>query len=188
MNRCQWAKSEILIPYHDREWGVPQHDDRILFEHLLLDTMQAGLSWELMLRKRQNFRKAFDGFDPAVIAEYGREKVEELLTDSGIIRNRLKVNATVGNASGFLRIQEEFGTFDSFLWRFVNGVPVRNEWKTMDQLPVKTAVAEALSRELKGRGFKFVGPTICYAFMQAIGMVNDHTIDCFRYDEVCEVT
>ncbi len=187
MNRCQWAKSEICIPYHDREWGVPQHDDRILFEHLLLDTMQAGLSWELMLRKRENFRKAFDGFDPAVIAQYDREKVEVLLTDPGIIRNRLKVNATVGNASGFLRIQEEFGTFNSFLWRFVDGTPVRNGWKTMDQLPVKTPVAEALSGELKGRGFKFVGPTICYAFMQAVGMVNDHTIDCFRHDEVGEV-
>jgi len=183
MKRCRWAKSELLTAYHDKEWGVPLHDDRALFEFLILEGAQAGLSWETVLKKRDNYRKAFDNFDPSLVAQYDQHKVQELLTNPGIIRNRSKINAALENARAYLMIQEEYGSFDAYLWRFVNGQPKRNPWET-PELPVYTAEAEAMSKDLKHRGFKFVGPTICYAFMQAVGMVNDHEKDCFRYDEI----
>jgi len=186
-NRCKWAKSELAIAYHDEEWGVPQHNDPILFEHLLLDTMQAGLSWELMLKKRANFRNAFDQFDPSRIATYDDRKIEKLLSDPGIVRNPMKINATVNNARAFIAIQREHGSFDSYLWRFVDGKPIKNRWRTLNEIPNQSTEAEALSKDLKRRGFKFVGPTTCYAFMQAVGMVNDHTIDCFRYTETVQM-
>jgi DNA-3-methyladenine glycosylase I len=183
MKRCTWAKTELSIAYHDREWGVPQHDDRALFELLLLEGAQAGLSWETILRKRENFRRAFDNFDAGRIAEYDQRKVEELLSDPGIIRNRLKIMAAVDNARAFLAVQEEFGTFDAYVWHFVKGRPIRNKRKS-PQVPAHTAESDAMSKDLKRRGFKFVGTTICYAFMQATGMVNDHEKDCFRYKEI----
>ncbi len=188
VKRCEWAKSELAIDYHDNEWGVPQHDDLILFEHLFLDTMQAGLSWELMLKKRENFRKAFDSFDPSMISNYGDRKIEKLLSDPCIIRNRSKINSTVANAKGFLSIQQELGSFDKYLWSFVGGKPIVNEWRRLDQIPNQSTEAKILSKDLKNRGFKFVGPTICYAFMQAVGMVNDHTVDCFRYTDITKMT
>ncbi len=189
IQRCAWSTSDPLyITYHDREWGVPVHDDRLLFEFLVLEGAQAGLSWITILRKRENYRQAFDRFDPQKIASYGDEKISELLNNPGIIRNRLKVNSAISNARAYLAVQEEFGSFDAYIWRFVGGKPIQNTWTEMAQIPAKSAEAEALSKDLIRRGFKFVGPTICYAHMQATGMVNDHTIDCFRYQEVQQMT
>ncbi len=167
--------------YHDREWGVPLHHDRRLFEFLVLEGMQAGLSWETILRKRPQFRKAFDRFDPARVARYTARDVRRLLADPGIIRNRLKITAAINNASRFREVQREFGSFDRYVWGFVGGKPIRNRFRTLREIPAQTGEAEALSKDLRRRGFSFVGPTICYAFMQAVGMVNDHTIDCFRH-------
>jgi DNA-3-methyladenine glycosylase I len=183
MQRCFWAKTDLGIAYHDTEWGVPQHDDRVLFEFLILEGAQAGLSWETILRKRQNFREAFDYFDARAIARYDRRKVKKLLANEGIIRNRLKIAAAIQNAKAFLAVQKEFGTFDAYVWRFVGGKPRVNRWKTGKGIPARTAESDALSKDLVKRGFKFVGSTICYAYMQAVGMVNDHTVDCFRYSE-----
>ncbi|HCI53881.1 MAG TPA: DNA-3-methyladenine glycosylase I [Gallionella sp.] len=181
--RCAWAGSDDLYcRYHDTEWGVPLHDDQRLFEFLILEGAQAGLSWITVLRKRENYRIAFDNFDAARIAAYDTDKIASLLLDAGIVRNRLKVQSTVTNAQQFLRIQEEFGSFDRFLWQFVDGEPVQNNWRSLAEVPASTAQSDAMSRELKRRGFKFVGTTICYALMQATGMVNDHTTDCFRHD------
>ena len=183
--RCPWANiSPLTLEYHDKEWGVPVHDDRTLFEFLVLEGAQAGLSWETILKKRENYRRAFGGFDPAPIARYRERDVERLLADPGIVRNRLKVAATITNAQRLLAVRTEFGSFDEYVWRFVGGSPIRNRLTSAAQLPAATRESDAMSVELKRRGFKFVGPTICYAFMQAVGMVNDHTIDCFRYDEV----
>jgi DNA-3-methyladenine glycosylase I len=182
-SRCPWAKSDLYIEYHDREWGVPVHDDRLLLEFLILEGAQAGLSWETILKKRENYRAAFDGFDPALVARYGKKKQAELLTNAGIVRNRLKIEAAIENARAFLAVQDEFGTFDSYIWGFVRGEPIQNAWKAMKQVPARTPQSDALSKELKKRGFKFVGSTICYAFMQAVGMVNDHLVDCFRHAE-----
>jgi DNA-3-methyladenine glycosylase I len=172
------------LEYHDREWGVPVHDDRKLFEFLVLEGAQAGLSWETILRKRENYRKAFHGFDPVTISRYSDEDTERLLADPGIVRNRLKIAATITNAQGFLQVQQEFGSFDNYIWRFVGGRPIKNRFSSLSQLPAKTRESDAMSKELKKRGFRFVGSTICYASMQAVGMVNDHTVDCFRHDEV----
>jgi DNA-3-methyladenine glycosylase I len=180
--RCSWARTPLSVAYHDREWGMPVHDDRILFEFLILEGAQAGLSWETILRKRDNYRRAFDNFDPRKVAKYDQRKVEKLLADEGIIRNRLKIAAAIQNAKAFLGVQKEFGSFDAYVWRFVNGKPLPRKRGT--PVPVTTAESESLSRDLLKRGFKFVGPTICYSFMQAVGMVNDHTIDCFRYREL----
>ncbi len=182
--RCAWATTPLGIKYHDEEWGAPLHDDRRLFEFLILEGAQAGLSWELILNRRESYREAFDGFDPAVVAAYGDEKVAELLANPGIIRNRQKVAAAIGNARAFLEAQREFGSFDAYIWGFVDGAPIRNAWASMDQAPATTPLSEAMSKDLRRRGFRFVGPTICYAFMQATGMVNDHTTSCFRYREV----
>jgi DNA-3-methyladenine glycosylase I len=182
--RCEWARTEILIDYHDREWGVPLHDDTGLFEFLVLEGAQAGLSWETVLRKRENYRAAFDGFSPAAVAAYDRRKIGRLLADPGIIRHRLKVEAAVHNARAFLSVREERGGFDAYVWGFVGGVPRQNAWASAREVPAVTPEAEALSKDLRRRGFKFVGPTICYAFMQATGMVNDHTAGCFRHEEV----
>lgn len=180
--RCGWAGTDPLyVQYHDEEWGNPAHHDRHLFEMLCLEGAQAGLSWITILRKRENYRAAFDNFDVQKVAAYGDDKVAALLNDPGIVRNRLKVNAFVKNARAFIAIQEEFGSFDKYIWQFVGGSPIVNTWASLAQVPAKTAEAEAMSKELKKRGFTFVGPTICYAFMQACGMVNDHTVDCFRH-------
>ncbi len=188
IQRCGWSTSDPLyITYHDQEWGVPVHDDHLLFEFLVLEGAQAGLSWITILRKRENYRQAFDQFDPQKVARYGDEKKLELLNNSGIIRNRAKINAAIGNARAFLAVQEEFGSFDAYIWRFVGGKAIQNAWMEMAQIPAKSAEAEALSKDLVSRGFKFVGPTICYAHMQATGMVNDHTVDCFRYQEVQQI-
>ena len=184
MNRCEWAANELMIAYHDEEWGVPLHDERMLFEFLILEGAQAGLSWNTILQKRQNYRSAFDNFDPAVIARYGDHKVQSLLADAGIIRNRLKIAATIGNAKAYLDVVQEFGSFDSYIWGMVGGSPKTNSWKSMSEIPGKTAESDAMTKELKSRGFKFVGSTICYAFMQATGMVNDHKVDCFRHGQV----
>lgn len=183
--RCAWANSDpVYIEYHDREWGVPEHDDAKLFEFLLLEGAQAGLSWLTILKRRANYCRAFDQFSAGKIAKYGARKVNSLLSDTGIIRNRLKILAAVQNAKAFLAVQKEFETFDAYLWQFVGDKQIRNTWKSLKEIPAKTAESEAMSRDLIRRGFKFVGPTICYAHMQATGMVNDHLIDCFRYDEV----
>jgi DNA-3-methyladenine glycosylase I len=182
--RCGWAGTELSVAYHDKEWGVPLHNDRALFEFLILEGAQAGLSWETILKKRDNFRLAFDNFDARVITEYDQRKVEELLGNPGIIRNRLKVNAAIQNARAFLAVQREFGSFDACTWRFVGGRPKRNTWGTLRQIPDRTPESDALSKDLLRRGFKFVGSTICYAFMQAVGMVNDHLVTCFRYREI----
>jgi DNA-3-methyladenine glycosylase I len=183
--RCQWASDDpLMIAYHDHEWGVPKHDDRRLFEDLVLDGAQAGLSWLTILRKRENYRRAFDNFDPAKVAAYDEAKIDELLQNPGIVRNRQKILSAVQNARALVKIQEEYGSFDAYIWGFVHGKPIQNGWQTMAQLPAKTELSEAISRELKERGFSFVGPTIVYAFMQAVGLVNDHTVDCFRYREV----
>jgi len=183
--RCGWAGSDPLyVAYHDTEWGVPQHDDRALFEALVLDGAQAGLSWLTILRKREAYRKAFDGFDPARVARYTPARVERLLGNAGIVRNRAKIESAIANARAFLAVGEEFGSFDRFVWSFVGGATRRNARRRLADIPAKTPLAEAMSRELKQRGFTFVGPTICYAFMQACGLVNDHLVDCFRYHEV----
>jgi DNA-3-methyladenine glycosylase I len=184
-NRCRWTGTDpIYITYHDTEWGVPLHDDHKLFEFLILDGVQAGLSWITILKKRENYRKAFDYFDPSKIARYDPRKISRLLLNKGIIRNRLKIEAAVKNALSFLNIQKEFGSFDTYIWQFVGGKTRKNRWKTIDEIPAHTEESLKMSNDLKSRGFKFVGPTICYAFMQAAGMVNDHTVDCFRYNEV----
>jgi DNA-3-methyladenine glycosylase I len=183
--RCKWAgKDPIYIAYHDTEWGVPLHDDRKLFEFLLLDGAQAGLSWITILKKRRNYRQAFDHFHPQKIARYDSSKVNQLLSNPGIIRNKLKIEAAVQNARSFLSIQKEFGSFDAYIWQFVGGRTRKNRWKTISEIPSYSDESKTMSNDLKERGFKFVGPTICYAFMQASGMVNDHTLDCFRYNEV----
>jgi len=183
--RCAWAGNDILYQkYHDEEWGVPLHDDQRLFEFLILEGAQAGLSWITILRKRENYRAAFDDFDPAHIARYDASKIESLLQDPGIVRNRLKVAAAVTNAQRFLDVQEEFGSFGAFIWRFVDGEPKQNGWRSLAEIPARTPESDAMSKELKKRGFKFVGSTICYAHMQATGMVNDHTTDCFRHNEL----
>jgi DNA-3-methyladenine glycosylase I len=179
--RCGWARSALGIAYHDAEWGVPVHDDRILFEFLTLEGAQAGLSWETILRKREAYGAAFAGFDPARVSRFTPARVERLLRDPGIVRNRLKIESTVRNAKAFLIVQREFGSFDAYVWGFVGGAPRVNRWRRPQQVPASTAASDAMSRDLLGRGFKFVGSTICYAFMQAVGMVNDHTVDCFRY-------
>ncbi len=184
IRRCSWATSDLSIPYHDREWGVPQHDERALFEFLVLEGAQAGLSWETILRKRPAYRRAFDGFSPRKVAAYDSEKIAQLLSDAGIVRNRRKIESAVANARSFLAVQAECGSFDAYAWGFVGGRPRRNRWTTIEQIPSQTAESLAMSRDLKRRGFTFVGPTICYAFMQAVGMVNDHTVDCFRYAEL----
>jgi DNA-3-methyladenine glycosylase I len=178
--RCHWAKSPAMVHYHDREWGVPVHDDRMLFEFLILEGAQAGLSWETILNKRENYRRAFNRFDARKIARYDARKTRALLKDAGIVRNRLKISATISNAKAFLAVQKEFGTFDTYIWQFVGGKPKVNKWKSSKQLPASTPKSDAMSKDLKKRGFRFVGSTICYAFMQAIGMVNDHAADCFR--------
>ncbi|MBB6218842.1 DNA-3-methyladenine glycosylase I [Anaerosolibacter carboniphilus] len=183
--RCDWAGQEqIYIDYHDKEWGVPVHEERKLFEFLILEGAQAGLSWITILKKRENYRKAFDGFDPEKVARYDEKKLEELMGNEGIVRNRLKIQAAIQNAKAFLAVQQEFGSFDAYIWHFVDEKPLKNAWKSLKEVPAKTSVSDAMSKDLKKRGFKFVGSTICYAFMQAIGMVNDHTTDCFRYDEI----
>jgi DNA-3-methyladenine glycosylase I len=182
--RCTWASTPLGIAYHDLEWGVPVHDDKVLFEFLTLEGAQAGLSWETILKKRDAYREAFAGFDPALVARFGPAQIARLLKNSGIVRNRLKIHSTVGNANAFLAVQREFGSFDAYVWRFVGGTPRVNRRRALRQLPARTAQSDALSRDLLGRGFKFVGSTICYAFMQAVGMVNDHTTSCFRYEQV----
>ncbi len=171
----------MLIDYHDREWGVPVHDDRLLFEFLLLEGVQAGLNWLTILKKREGYRIAYDNFDPAKIVKYSERKIIRLLSNSEIIRNKLKVAASVANARAFLNVQDEFGSFNDYIWQFVEGIPVQNSWKNLSEIPASTRESEVMSKDLKKRGFKFVGKTICYAFMQAVGMVNDHTVDCFRY-------
>ncbi len=187
LTRCAWCGEDPLYTaYHDEEWGVPVHDDRLLFEFLILEGAQAGLSWITVLRKRAHYRKVFDGFDPAAVAAYDETKAATLLADPGIVRNRLKVASATRNAKAFLAVQDEFGRFDDYLWRFVDGQPVRNTWPSMAEVPASTPISDALSRDLKHRGFNFVGTTICYAFMQAVGMVNDHTVDCFRHVAVAD--
>ncbi|HZV82863.1 MAG TPA: DNA-3-methyladenine glycosylase I [Geobacteraceae bacterium] len=183
--RCSWAGSDPLYTsYHDEEWGVPVHDDRLLFEFLILEGAQAGLSWITILKKREAYRRAFCGFDPEVVASFDDEKVAVLLTDKGIVRNRLKIRAAVLNAQAFLVVQREFGSFDKYIWSFVAGRQIRNSWSALKDIPASTMVSDSMSRDLKKRGFKFVGSTICYAFMQAVGMVNDHVTDCFRWREL----
>jgi len=181
--RCDWPKNELAIKYHDEEWGVPLHDDLKLFEFVVLEGAQAGLSWDTILAKRENYRKAFDNFEPQKVAKYSDAKVEMLLLDAGIIRNRLKVNAAVTNANAFLAVQKEFGSFDKYIWSFVAGKPIVNRWKESSQVPATSDVSDTLSKDMKARGFKFVGSTIIYAHMQATGMVNDHLVTCFRYKQ-----
>lgn len=183
-HRCPWARSDEMIAYHDREWGVPVHDDRRLFEFLILEGAQAGLSWETILRKRLAYRRAFNDFDPAAVARYRPAKIEKLMTDAGIVRNRLKITAAVTNAKAFLAVQKEFGTFDAYLWRWVNGKTMDGRRATTKDIPARTAESDALSKDLRSRGFTFVGSTICYAMMQAVGMVNDHLLTCFRHSEI----
>ena len=183
--RCEWCGNDPLyITYHDDEWGVPVHDDRRLFEFLILEGAQAGLSWLTILKKRENYRKVFHAFDIERMAKYTEDDVTRLLSDAGIVRNRLKIESAVRNARGVLGIQEEYGSLDAYLWRYVNGIPRQNAWRFISELPVTTALSDAMSKDLKKRGFNFVGPTICYAFMQAVGIVNDHTTNCFRYKEI----
>jgi len=183
--RCAWAGDDPLyVAYHDAEWGVPVHDDRKLFEFLILEGAQAGLSWLTILRKRENYRRAFASFDPERVARFGAREVRRLLVDPGIVRNRLKVAGAIRNAQAFLAVQEEFGSFDRFMWRFVGGRPTQNAWRQLQQVPSQTPESDALSKDLRARGFAFVGPTICYAHMQAVGMVNDHLVSCFRYREL----
>ncbi|KXK08593.1 MAG: DNA-3-methyladenine glycosylase 1 [Microgenomates bacterium OLB22] len=185
VTRCRWVpiNNELYTTYHDIEWGVPVYDDRILFEFLVLESAQAGLSWEIILKKREGYRAAFAGFDPEQVARFGDEDVERLLQDTGIIRNRLKIKATITNAQHFLEIQQEFGSFSTYMWNFVGGKPIVNRWKSIAELPAKTDLSEEIAKDLKSRGFKFLGPTVIYAHMQTSGMVNDHTTDCFRYVE-----
>ena len=186
--RCEWVGEDPLsLSYHDNEWGVPVHDERKQFEFLTLEGAQAGLSWLTVLKKRENYRKAFDNFDPIKIAAYDERKIKELLSNEGIIRNRLKIESAIQNARAFLAVQEEYGSFDAYLWQFVGGRPKINAWKTMEDIPPKTPESDEMSQALKKRGFKFAGSTICYSHMQAVGMVNDHTVDCFRYKEVMKI-
>ncbi len=187
--RCSWCGDDSLyVRYHDFEWGLPLHDDRRLFEFLVLEGAQAGLSWITILRKRENYRRAFDDFDPRKIAGYGEKKIEGLLADSGIIRNRLKIASAVRNARAFMQIQQEFESFDAYLWRFVDGRPKQNRWQTLKEIPAATNESKALSKDLIRRGCSFVGPSICYAFMQAVGMVNDHVVDCFRHAHIAAIS
>jgi len=184
--RCKWAAggNKLYLDYHDHEWGVPQHDDRVLFEFLILEGAQAGLSWSTVLNKREGYRKTFSGFDPEKVARYDKATIDKLLQDPAIVRNRLKVESAVINARAFLEVREEFGSFDAYIWRFTGGKPIQNSWKTMKQVPASTKISDAMSKELKIRGFKFVGSTIMYAHMQATGMVNDHTVNCFRWKQL----
>ncbi|MGH2402856.1 MAG: DNA-3-methyladenine glycosylase I [bacterium] len=183
--RCDWANgSPLMTAYHDREWGVPVHRDRVLFEFLVLESAQAGLSWQVILNKRENFRRALHNFDAGRIARFAARDIQRLLRDPGIIRNRLKIEATITNARQFLQTREEFGSFDRYVWRFVGGKPIRHRFRSLSQMPATTKESDAMSRDMKVRGFRFVGSTICYAFMQAVGMVNDHTVRCFRYNQV----
>jgi len=185
MTRCQWCGNDPLyVAYHDNEWGVPVHDDQLLFEFLILEGVQAGLSWLTILKKRDNYRQAFHAFNCTRMARYTETDVTRLLADSGIVRNRLKIESAIKNAKGVLEIEEKYGSLDAYLWRYVDGIAKQNAWKSISELPAKTEASERMSKDLKKRGFKFVGPTICYAFMQAVGMVNDHTTDCFRYEEI----
>jgi DNA-3-methyladenine glycosylase I len=182
--RCAWARNPLSVRYHDEEWGLPVHDDRRWFEFLTLEGAQAGLSWDTILQKRERYREVLSGFDPAKVACYDAKKIRALLRDPGIVRNRLKVQSTVANAKAFLRVQKQFGSFDAFIWNFVGGAPLQNHWSTLKQLPAKTELSVKLSKDLLKRGFRFVGPTICYAFMQATGLVNDHLTTCFRYRQL----
>lgn len=184
VTRCAWAAEEPNRSYHDREWGVQVHDDRRLFEFLILEGAQAGLSWTTILKKRENYRAAFDGFDPVLIAKYGAKKQASLMANAGIVRNRLKISATIDNAQACLMVQQEFGSLDRYLWSFVGGRPIQNAWRSMSEVPARSAESDAMSKDLKKRGFRFVGSTICYAMMQAVGMVNDHLVDCFRYTKL----
>lgn len=185
ITRCEWVWYDpLLIEYHDKEWGVPVHEDRLLFEFLVLDAFQAGLSWSIILKKRENFRRAFRDFDPFKIAKFDESKVDRLLQDSGIIRNKLKIQSAIANAKSFLEVRKEFGSFDKYIWQFVNYRTIQNRWKSIKDLPANTEESDLMSKDLKKRGFRFVGSTICYAFMQAAGMVNDHVINCFRYKEL----
>jgi len=187
--RCAWAGgSQLYLDYHDYEWGVPVHDDRKLFEMLILEGAQAGLSWSTILNKRQGYRQAFDNFEPELVARYDEHKTAELLANPGIVRNRLKVASAIENARAFLTIQEQYGSFDAYLWQFVGGKPVQNSWRTLSELPASTAISDTLSKTLRKAGFRFVGSTICYAFMQAVGMVNDHITPCFRWSEIAHLT
>jgi DNA-3-methyladenine glycosylase I len=183
-SRCSWATTEAMIAYHDSEWGVPQHDDRVLFEFLVLEGAQAGLSWSTILAKRSSYRKAFSGFDPAKVARFNADKIERLLLNPGIVRNRLKIISAIQNAKAFKQVQKEFKTFDRYIWQFVDGKPIQNAWPVPGKVPAETPESQAMSKDLKRRGFNFVGPTVCYAFMQAVGMVNDHLTSCFRYREL----
>ena len=187
--RCGWVNisDSLYVEYHDREWGVPVHEDRKLFEFLILEGAQAGLSWRIILAKRDNFRRAFNNFEPERVAGFSDSRIEELLSDSGIIRNRLKIQSSVGNASAFLKVQEKFGSFDRYIWQFVNNRPIVNYWKSISEVPASTKESDAMSNDLRKRGFRFVGTTICYSFMQAVGMVNDHVITCFRHREILEL-
>jgi len=182
--KCKWAERESMTKYHDEEWGVPVHDDNKLFEMLILEGAQAGLTWETILKRRSTYRKAFDNFDPVKVSKYDSKKVESLLKDVGIIRNRLKINSAINNAKRFLEIKKEFGSFDKYIWSFVKGKRIMNKFEKLSDFPANTEISDIMSKDLKKRGFNFVGPTICYAFMQAVGMVNDHEVDCFRYGEV----
>jgi DNA-3-methyladenine glycosylase I len=184
LTRCSWAVGDENIAYHDREWGAPVHDDRRLFEFLILEGAQAGLSWTTILKKRDNYREAFDGFDPVRVARYGAAQQRRLMANAGIVRNRLKIESAIQNAKSFLAVQKEFGTFDKYVWGFVDGRRIRNAWMLLAEVPARTEVSDALSKDLQRRGFRFVGSTICYAFMQAVGMVNDHLVDCYRYQEL----
>ena len=182
--RCHWASNELNIRYHDEEWGVPVHDDRLWFEFLTLESAQAGLSWDTILQKRTRYRELFAGFDPAKVARIDARKVQALLRDQGIVRNRLKIRSTIDNARAFLQLQEEHGSFDAYVWKFIGGAPIQNDWRTPKQVPAKTPLSVALSKDLLKRGFRFVGPTICYALMQATGLVNGHLVTCFRHNKV----
>lgn len=182
--RCAWARGDLDVAYHDSEWGVPQHDDLVFFEFLILEGAQAGLSWSTILKKRENYRKAFSGFDPKKVARFDATRAARLLADPGIVRNRLKVSSAIDNARAFLAVQKEFGSFDAYVWQFVGGAPKRNAPKSLRDVPPRTEESDALSSDLKRRGFRFVGSTICYAFMQATGLVNDHVVDCFRFREI----
>ena len=185
MRRCDWAgNDELMVHYHDAEWGVPEHDDRRLFESLVLEGAQAGLSWSTILKKRESYRRAFDRFDPEIVATYGDSKFADLFADSGIVRNRQKIASAIGNAKALGPVREEFGSFAAYIWGFVGGRPIKNSWNSVNELPARTKESGEMSKDLQSRGFKFVGPTICYAFMQAEGLVNDHLVDCFRYGEV----
>ncbi len=189
LRRCGWAEvNDLMREYHDREWGVPVHDDRKLFEYMVLDGFQAGLSWATILNKRDNFRRAFDDFDPTRIARYTKRKIEKLMADAGIVRNRQKIESGIGNAKAFLELQREYGSFDAFIWQFVGGAPSQSRWRTMKQIPATSPVSDRMSKDLKSRGFRFVGSTICYAFVQAAGLVNDHVVTCFRHDPIRQMS